>query len=66
MLGPARHRQVRLEGSIAFSTGEQRSEVIEAHQSFELGWRGPAAGEVRWAEGYMMMREEQWLESCLR
>lgn len=40
---PARRRQVRWEGSIAYSTGQQISEMIEAHQSFESGWGGPGA-----------------------
>lgn len=64
MLRPAPHRQVRWEGSIAYSTGEQISETIEAHQSFKLGWGGPGARELqpvfsekRWAEGNMMMRK---------
>lgn len=63
-LKPARHRQVRWEGSIAYSTGEQISEKIEAHQSFELQWGGPGAGELQpdfsekhWAEVNMMMRK---------
>lgn len=43
-LRPARLRQVRWEGSIAYSTGEQISEKIEAHQSLELGWGGSGAG----------------------
>lgn len=39
---------MRWEGSIAYSTGEQISEKIEAHQSLALGGGGLEQGAAAW------------------